>query len=80
VLRVARERNGVTNVLETSDETDQTLKAQTEARMGNGTESSEVEVPGVRLGVQANTLNSALEDVISLLTLRTTNNLTDLHS
>ena len=77
VLRGARERDDVTDVLHAGDEEDQALEAQAEAGMRAGAVLPRVEVPLVVAHVHVASLDLLLQLVVALLTDGAADDLSD---
>merc|ERR1711865_45261 len=79
------EWNSITNVTDTSQQHNKTLKTQTETRMCDRTVPAQVTVPGVVFGFQSGVLDTLIKLIQSFLTLGASNNFTntrhqDIHS
>jgi hypothetical protein len=77
VAGVPRERNRVADVLEPSADHDQALEAEAEARVWNGAEAPEVEVPLQRVLADADLRHAPLQVIDALLPLASADDLAD---
>ncbi len=78
MTRPSGEGNSVSNVINTSNEHDESFETKTETSMGDGTELSKISVPPVDFLVELHFFKSSIEDIQSFFSLRSTDQFTDL--
>ena len=76
----AWERNYVTHVLNASHVGDQAFKTKTKTGMWNSTVATQIAIPPVIFFIQAHLQHTFVQNVQTLFTLGTTNDLTDTRS
>lgn len=78
ILWVSGERNDVSNVLESGDKKNQSFESKTETGVWDGSVSAKIQVPPHLSGVETHLFATSLENIHAMLTLRSTNDFTNL--